>query len=238
MCSSDLILNDGSNSFAKITKNNDFNNGLTLDFIIQKYSLGTTDNGFYIDATNGILIGTCSSSFIYTCTNSGFSSGIVFDNGNTIIGDVNNTYNGLNFLVSSSSNFIYSVYNTIQKGLLLNYTNSNENFRFGDWDNNRYLECSQNNNSVTLYSNDTLKMLIYGSNAGFYASPGLTFIGDYVGNVNNTLFGVNDDNQTLYATNNLLVGTSGSISGQHLKINVGGTDYVIELKNQIGRAHV
>ena len=56
-------------------------------------------------------------------------------------------------------------------------------------------------------------------------------IGDKGNIINGTTFGIDDYNQYLTASANLLVGTSGSVSGQHLKINVGGTDYVIELKN-------
>ena len=56
-------------------------------------------------------------------------------------------------------------------------------------------------------------------------------IGDNLGNVNSSTFGIDDSNQTLIASSNLIVGTSGSSSGNHLKINVGGNDYVIELKN-------
>ena len=62
-------------------------------------------------------------------------------------------------------------------------------------------------------------------------STSKTTFGDIGGNSNSTTFGVDDIHKQLIGSGNLLVGTSGSSSGQYLKINVGGIDYVIELKN-------
>lgn len=56
-------------------------------------------------------------------------------------------------------------------------------------------------------------------------------LGDINGNFNSTYFSVNDFDQTLLFSNNLKTSSSGSNSGQHLKVNVGGVDYVIQLLN-------
>lgn len=75
------------------------------------------------------------------------------------------------------------------------------------------------------------RFTLYSGAAGLSATNGNTVIGDHDVVNNGSIFGVNDNNQKLIASSNLLVGSSGSASGQHLKINVGGNDYVIELKN-------
>jgi hypothetical protein len=84
--------------------------------------------------------------------------------------------------------------------------------------------------TATLYD-FTLINLFNSVGGGLFVAGSASYLGDYDGTVNGSLFGIDDALQTLYATTNLLVGSSGSVSGQHLKINVAGTDYVIELKN-------
>jgi predicted molibdopterin-dependent oxidoreductase YjgC len=58
-----------------------------------------------------------------------------------------------------------------------------------------------------------------------------TVIGDFTGNLNNTYFIVNDLTQKIEYSANLKTSSAGGSSGDYLKVNVGGTDYVIELLN-------
>jgi len=76
-------------------------------------------------------------------------------------------------------------------------------------------------NSITLYK----------GNAGVILNGGTSLLCDPDGNGNANYFGLDDTNERLTSSANLLTSSSGSASGQHLKINVAGTDYVIELKN-------
>lgn len=51
------------------------------------------------------------------------------------------------------------------------------------------------------------------------------------GNFSNNYFGIDTANSKLLAGADLLSNSSGGNSGQHLKINIGGTDYKIKLEN-------
>lgn len=117
--------------------------------------------------------------------------------------------------------------------VVINY--NNKTVRIGDW--------NGNNNGTAINLNDAANTLqagaaslltlnsLNGANLELNATNGTSILGDYSGGYGGTNFGVDDVNGTLIASNNLKTATSGSVSGQHLKINVGGTDYVIELKN-------
>lgn len=56
-------------------------------------------------------------------------------------------------------------------------------------------------------------------------------IGDFYATMNNTYLIINDANQKIELSNNLKSATAGGSAGQHLKINIGGTDYKIALLN-------
>ena len=73
--------------------------------------------------------------------------------------------------------------------------------------------------------------MLNGEACGLRTSIGITKIGD-VDNYNNfTFLQIDDTNQKLSLSNNLKSATAGGSSGQHLKINIGGTDYKIALLN-------
>lgn len=113
----------------------------------------------------------------------------------------------------------------ILNGLYCDFANGQ--FRFGNLNSGDYLEFNSSQNAIY---NSKLFFITYVA-SGLSCNGGQTFIGDIDTNVNGTVFAVDDNNQTLIASGNLSVGSSGSSSGQHLKILVGGTPYVIELKN-------
>lgn len=64
-----------------------------------------------------------------------------------------------------------------------------------------------------------------------YANNDITKMGDVDVAANGTTFGVDDTAEKLTASANLLSNTAGGTSGQHIKINIGGTDYKIALLN-------
>ena len=58
----------------------------------------------------------------------------------------------------------------------------------------------------------------------------ITRFGDLLNIQNGNYFGLDDTNNKLIGSTNLLSGTSSGNSGQHIKINIGGTDYKIRLE--------
>jgi len=143
---------------------------------------------------------------------------------NYSLGDFNELDNATYLNVDDSLQLIKTVNNGNDIGIKLDF--GIFSYKFGDFNitnNGVYLECDDDNGIIRLYSG--------GGHTNFEGDGSTTYIGDVGGAVNQTRFGVDDTNQKLIASSNLLVGSSGATSGQHLKIKVGTTDYVIELKN-------
>lgn len=99
--------------------------------------------------------------------------------------------------------------------------------------------------SYIQFSSQSIETFGYGSN-GFTDLGGLSFnfssrqflFGDTDGVYNNTYFLIDDiqkrftfNGNEIWLNGTLTTGSSGSTSGQHLKVRINGTDYVIELKN-------
>ena len=109
-------------------------------------------------------------------------------------------------------------------GLYLDFTNTI--YKFGDYNHN-YLY-------TTFVIDDAIKEIrtefTYGA-FGFISNPDQAWLGDGFGNRNSTYISINDLAQRLEISANLISGTAGGSSGQHLKITVGGTDYKIALLN-------
>lgn len=189
------------------------------------------------DTTNSIL------KSVYGGNNLGFI--IDFNSGNINFGDVDYNINGniLGFDFNNSS--LQMFHNAQNVGIRIDIAD----VKLGDMSNfnsTMYLNISDNNSTISsnFQGNDIgLKLdfgnLIYKFGAVNSGICGLiaddntrqVYFGDVTNNGNGTSFGVSDNMQKLIASANLLTGSSGSVSGQHLKINVGGNDYVIELKN-------
>ena len=66
---------------------------------------------------------------------------------------------------------------------------------------------------------------------GIQMNPQAVTIGDYDAQGNSTYIEISDVNQRLSVSSNLISGSAGSNSSQHLSIWVGGTQYKIQLKN-------
>lgn len=147
--------------------------------------------------------------------------------------------NVINFEINDQFQQIITSLNYSALGLKIDFANSS--FYLGDFDglnNGTNIVVNDNTARIGLTANDQL--LLYGGNyvelrtslnSSLMLDNNISKFGDTINTGNSSIFGVDDSNQTLIASFNLIVGTSGSSSGQHLKINVGGTDYVIELKN-------
>jgi len=198
-------LNIGSANIATVYNNNII--GLSLDFANAIYSIGW--NNF----SKGLIVNQ-SSSTIYLGDDavSGTGAGIKIENDTDIyIGDYTQGFaDGLTFSVTSSNNTIKTAFQGSDIGLKLEFNNND--YYFGN------------------FGGAHLNVASY-DDAIYVNAIQAVYIGDYFGAQNGTIFGVLDGSQTLDASANLLVGTSGSASGQHLKIRVGGNNYVIELKN-------
>lgn len=118
---------------------------------------------------------------------------------------------------------------------LVNFTKGNNNrFGFGIDGNITFLgDVDGYNNHTFLTINDDSQIIgTYGAGndwgLGLNFNNGKFVLGFYNGGCS---FGLNAELETLIADPSLTVGGSHSTSGQHLKIKIGGTDYVIELKN-------
>jgi len=193
--------------------------GLKLDFANTIYSIG------WNNATKGLIVNQ-SNSTIYLGDDavSGTGAGIKIENDTDIyVGDYTQGFaDGLTFSVTSSNNIIKTAYQGTDVGIFLDFTNNL--YQIGGLNaNGNYIEVDDFNSKV--------RIVTQGNRVMFEATQTNTTIGDVTGVNNSTTFGVDDTLQTLTGSGNLLVGTSGPASGQHLKINVGGTDYVIELKD-------
>lgn len=141
-------------------------------------------------------------------------------------GDANNLINiNSNGLVFDCANLVTQfTYGNLWEGMQLDYGSSN--YKFGS--NNAtlsgtsYIEFDLTNKFITTYDGTDINGIKIDQNNLEY---------QFFYNGSGTRFGLDVGAQKLTASSDLLVGTSGPVSGQHLKIVVGGVDYVIELKN-------
>ena len=138
------------------------------------------------------------------------------------LGDYQYSSNGTHLFIDDVNNNISMWWNGQKRGLDLDY-NSNT-YTLGYTVNNGI--------NISVYANEIVTQQSSGSRFGFYMDNGTqVLLGDFDGIINSTWFGVDDNLQTLIASANLLSGTSGGSSGQHLIINVGGNPYKIALLN-------
>jgi len=121
--------------------------------------------------------------------------------------------------------------NNMSNGLFLGYS-SNE-YKFGNYNGSSFYKnfiSLTNGFFINSYENvfligENTKAVVYLNN-----NLGIVYMGDTAGINNNCVFGIDDNNQTLYGTSNLLSTTAGANTNQHLKIRVNGIDYKIQLK--------
>lgn len=179
--------------------------GLKLDFLNNLYIFGEST-----DLTSGYVKG-----FFTT-------AGV---NPQSIIGDSDsgNPGNGVSLQVLDFTQLINTTYQFNEIGLKLDFANSL--YYFGDFNNIQdliYCKADIGNGFFDIVSAQYVNFRAEGANVQ---------IGDIDNFDNGTRFGVDDLNQKLTASANLLSNTSSGNSGQHIKIKVGGTDYKIALLN-------
>jgi hypothetical protein len=222
------------------------NNGTT--FFVQDDVIATSSNtasgfGFFVDfAQRNLRLGDAGSSNNTTILNvddfnsqvysqfTGIVSGLKLDFANKIFdfGDVAGLNSFTSLRIDDQNQIITLRTGSSTFGLTLDFFN--DILIFGDFATGSYLSID-NSQIARLYATDTIVLLCGDSGLVANNAGGFTIIGDHDGLSNSTTFGVNDLNQTLLASANLLTPNTTGQSGQYLKINVGGTDYVIDLRN-------
>lgn len=203
--------------------------GLNFDFIAQSFLFGDLINNNFIDFNNsgiGYVILNAQNNF--SIKNSNVENGLKIDftNFSYSIGDFNFANNGISIFINDDANYISANYQQTEGGFKLDFINNQ--YKFGNFTNgaNLFIDGS----STFLRADDDIYVFSYGV-GGFYAGGGLAKIGDVNFFQNNTQFGVDDANRTLIGSQNLTTVNAGGNSGLHLKINIDGTNYVIQLLN-------
>ena len=161
------------------------------------------------------------------------------------LGNINNSL----FTILDANSTIKTTYQTNDIGLKLDF--SIYKFTFGDWEGvydstNLYVDAQQGiiktshlGNDIGLSLDFYRSKFTFGGNDGGQGAATLlcdfntqqTIIGDFFSANSGTYFGVDANNNTLITSDNLIVTGNHSTSQYHLKINVGGTDYLIQLLN-------
>lgn len=209
---------DGNNGNAQFINTFTGNAVLNLDNTTNKYNLAYGGAELGIKNNNG-------NPLIYT-SNQGTDSGLYLDFANGNFGLINNT--------------------AAQEGIWINdLFGTNKSIYIGFGDSTKALIGVQPNLIFTNYSSNNVGLkldfvnLKYTFGATDTGIVGLSVeddihivsLGDITGNGQGTIFGVDDNAEKLIGSANLTVGGTHSNSGLHLKINLGGTDYVIQLLN-------
>ena len=148
----------------------------------------------------------------------------IVQEGNTVKATVQNV---LGYVVNDSTN---NILKTMAGGnnIGLNIDFANGVYVLGDYDgvfgSNAYFKYD--------FTNNTMKAVVNSGYEGLFidGTSQVHKIGLSPGNNSDCFIGVDVQNQTLI-TKNTTQASAGSTSGEYLKINVGGTDYVIELFN-------
>ena len=187
-------------------------NNFVLDIIQLKYLSLQTLNGTRFDINDGgeffTNINHQSKGFYYNASNE------------FILGDYAGAgIDATAIVIDNNSGNIYYSFQSLANGLNIDFIN--QIFQFGQYNGDWFFQILSGTS-----------ILLSGEKIGLLGSlaTSQTIIGDVNGYQNNTYFGVDDNLQTLVCTN-VITGTAGGNSGQHLKINVNGTDYRITLLN-------
>jgi hypothetical protein len=183
----------------------------------------------FLLSTNGTMFSLVDNQSYFSNSN-GIPYGLIIDFAAevTTLGDFSITNNGTSIQIDDANSIISAVKNTIQNGLKLDFVN--DNYYFGDFYNlNNFL------NINNLIGDTLIKALhnitLYQYSAGLILQNGQSILCDPDGNGNSSYFGLDDTNERLTASSNLISATAGGNSGQHLKINIGGNNYKITLLN-------
>jgi len=151
---------------------------------------------------------------------------MVFDNINVKLGDYNTSGNSTLLEVDDFNKIIKTTSRGDEIGFNLDFTS--DIYLFGDYNNNDYLSINKNNSNTILKAGNSI--VLYQGRAGLNLQNGVSILCDPDGNGNSSYFGLDDINQTVYGSANLITTNNGTPVNEHLKINLGGTDYVIQLR--------
>jgi len=138
----------------------------------------------------------------------------------------NDINSGTSISLEFSNSLINTTYNDILIGFKLDF--ANDIYSFGDYNNNDYLSINKNNSNTILRAGNSI--VLYQGSAGLNLQNGVSILCDPDGNGNSSFFGLDDRNETVYGSANLITSNNGTAVSEHLKINLGGTDYVIQLR--------
>jgi hypothetical protein len=243
-----LIIADNNQNI--YTLNNGIVRGINFDYLNGIFYYGTGANGLlYIDnTTQDVLLQSNGVQFAYGdgVNNVGYfgvtGSRVSYDGNNqlTLLGDTGGNFNAT-YLQIDDANSSISTYLSGQRGILLDYFN--KNYWFGDWSsgNGTYFLVQESTNLIsTGDSLDGQGILLNFNNYEY-------FFGDFNGVNNSTYIYIKDQTSDILLTTNggtitsncnslsfngsLTQTTSGGNSGQHLQVNINGTNYVITLLN-------
>lgn len=138
------------------------------------------------------------------------------------LGDYNNLGNGGAIVVNVAAPEIYTKFNVGNLG----YYTTQSDIVLGDYG------ATFNGLVLKVDFDSSLTERIYTQYQGNDIGLNLDFQNDkYTIGSNTEYIGIDPTNNTLIAGANLLSGSAGGNSGQHLKININGTDYKIKLEN-------
>ena len=139
-------------------------------------------------------------------------------------------FNSYNLYIDASNASVY--FANITSWIGLNFDFGSRIYMIGDTiTGNNVLNINAGAGDTTFLNTNTFKIVSFNSGLICDATQGTSLLGDNQNMANGTLFGINDTLETLFGSSNLLTTHSGSNSGYHLKINIGGNDYVIQLIN-------
>jgi hypothetical protein len=219
------IIFDAPNNRIKSSYNS-IDTGLLMDFVTNDYLFGNYTGN---DAAK-LSISINGNSFSVTDVYFGHTYFSVLNDST----DVN--FPGL--IIDGTNNIIKTQSNSVDLGLLLDF--ASKEFFLGDPAGNDAskieiigynINLKVTNNNFSLNFDDSNNLIETVSNSN-YIGIKLDFQNDkYTLGSTSEYIGIDTANNTLIAGANLLSGTSGGNSGQHLKININGTNYKIELKN-------
>jgi hypothetical protein len=156
----------------------------------------------------------------------GDSSGLKATPGVTNIGDVSDYNNQSKIEVNDLTRIISTSTSSTLKGFRLDF--SADNYFFGDYGSTAFgLTIDVFNTRANLFCSQI--SILTGNASGFFATGNISVMGDVDGNGNSTIFEVDDNQQSLIASGNL-IGSLGLGTSDRLKIRIGGTDYLIVLE--------
>lgn len=192
---------------------------------------GTTGNGFFKNSLNdSIILGLDVVSNKYYLSDGAIEAGIKND-GNSVFYTAlvaDGTIDGLRIDIPTNKYNLGSIVHNFDIFVDAN----NKTIKIGDYQNlNNLNQITLDETLGDIFVRGSNSITLYQYNAGLALQGGQSKLCDPDGNGNGSYFGLDDSNQCIIASANLLTNTSGSSSGQHLMINVNGINYVIELKN-------